>query len=193
MPDGLAAISEVQANLLLAQPAIAAVQGRPGAIELPPDSYTGAPAAASLIPPAGELAPPLAMPAVARTSTMDGRVCAATADAVTSPVVTLDVPAPTTPSATAAAGTGGRVDQVVVPPGRGAVVESMAAPTAPDGTLGLVTDLGVWYSVPRAGLLGPLGYPRAVPVRVPAALVALVPAGPALDPDAARVPVAPGH
>lgn len=188
VPDGLAAISQVQANLLLAEPEIAAVQRRSGAIELPPDSYTTAPVSAPLTPAPGALAPPPTMPALVRPSTVDGQVCASVADARTAPSVAVDVPPPAAPPSAAAA-TGG-VDRVVVPPGRGAIVEAVAAPDAPNGALSLVTDLGVRYPVPGAAVLGTLGYGAVPPVRLPAGLVALLPSGRALDPAAALVPVA---
>jgi hypothetical protein len=86
----------------------------------------------------------------------------------------------------------GGVDRVLVPPGRGAVVEALAAPESPSGALSLVTDLGVRYPLPRPEVLGLLGYPAVTPVRLPAGLVALLPVGRALDPDAARVPVPAG-
>jgi hypothetical protein len=77
---------------------------------------------------------------------------------------------------------------VVVPPGRGAVVESLAAPGSPNGALALVTDQGVRYPVPSTEVLATLGYAGVRPQRLPAALVALIPAGPALDPAAAVLP-----
>ena len=207
VPDGLAAISQVQANLLLAEPEIAGVQGRPGAIELTPDGYTSAPVAAPLTPVPGDLAPPLTMPVPVRPSTLDGAVCASTADVGSAPAVAVDVPGePAAGNVVGAGGgagagsgagagggaAGGGVDRVLVPPGRGAIVEALAAPRSPSGALSLVTDLGVRYPVPRSEVLGPLGYPGVVPVRLPAGLVALLPAGRALDPDAARVPVPAG-
>jgi type VII secretion protein EccB len=194
--DGLAAISQVQANLLLAEPEIAAVQGQPGAVELSPDAYTSAPRSAPLTPPTSELAPPLTMPALAHPSTVDGQVCASTTDARTVPAIGLDVLPVAAPAAsgstTVPAGTGGgadRVDRVLVPPGRGAVVEALAAPDSPNGALCLVTDLGVRYPLVNSNVLGLLGYAGVTPVRLPAGLVALLPSGRALDPDAARVPV----
>jgi type VII secretion protein EccB len=193
VPDGLAAISQVQANLLLAEPEIAAVQRRSGAIELPTNTYTSAPVSTPLIPAAGALAPPLTMPVPVRSSTVDGQVCASTVDPRTTPSVAVDVPLPagsgTGSTAQATAGSGERVDRVLVPPGRGAVVESLAAPNSPNGALCLVTDLGVRYPVPDAGVLGLLGYGGVAPVRVPAGLVSLLPSGRALDPAAALVPV----
>jgi hypothetical protein len=75
-----------------------------------------------------------------------------------------------------------------VPPGQGAVVEAVAAPDAPGGSVWLLTDLGLRYPVPTVDILAMLGYPAVRPVRVPASLVALVPTGPVLDPAAALHP-----
>src|SRR6266508_1481010 len=80
--------------------------------------------------------------------------------------------------------------RVLVPPSGGAVVEALASPAAPGGTLSIITDLGIRYSVPSTDVLGMLGYAGVTPVRVPAEVVALLPVGPALDPLAAQQPVA---
>ena len=74
---------------------------------------------------------------------------------------------------------------VVIAPGRGVLVRSA---TAPDGALGLVTDLGVRYPVPSAEALGMLGFAEVAPVPRPAAVVGLLLTGPALDPAAAARP-----
>ncbi|MGC1210368.1 MAG: type VII secretion protein EccB, partial [Micromonospora sp.] len=55
-----------------------------------------------------------------------------------------------------------------------------------------VTDLGRRYVLADRAVLGMLGYPDVQPVRLPAGLVSLVPAGSPLDPSAARAVAAPG-
>ncbi|GAA5177551.1 type VII secretion protein EccB [Rugosimonospora acidiphila] len=200
---GLAAISQVQANLLLGDERTARVQGRSGAIELSPGDYTAAPVAAPLTPPASALAPPLSMPALAQPATVDSRVCARIGGPQGLPAIQVNVPAAPSPTASSLPGAPGSsapgsapagspagplAGRVVVAPGRGAIVEAMASPGAASGALCLVTDLGVRYPVPRTEVLGMLGYAKATPVRMPAALVAAVPAGQTLDPDAARSP-----
>ncbi|GGM39052.1 type VII secretion protein EccB [Dactylosporangium sucinum] len=67
-------------------------------------------------------------------------------------------------------------DTVVVPPGGGALVRTDT------GVLSLVTDLGRRHTVPGEDVLPVLGYAGQEPVTVPAALLGLLPAGPALDP-----------
>jgi hypothetical protein len=78
---------------------------------------------------------------------------------------------------------------VSLPPGRGAVVSSRAAPDVTDGVLYLVTDLGVRYQVPSPDVLAMLGYAGVKPVPLPAEVVALLPTGPGLNPQAARAPL----
>ncbi|MBQ0897406.1 type VII secretion protein EccB, partial [Micromonospora sp. U56] len=73
----------------------------------------------------------------------------------------------------------------------GAVVESVAAPGATGGAVSVVTDLGRRYVLAGTEVLGMLGYGDVRPVRLPAGLVSLVPAGSPLDPAAARAVAAP--
>src|SRR4029453_17667733 len=88
----------------------------------------------------------------------------------------------------AAAGGTAVADRVVGTPGQGALVESVAAPSASSGVLCLVTDVARRYPLASAEVTGLLGYADVAPVRIPSALVSLVPAGPVLDPAAARQP-----
>ncbi|WP_117210397.1 type VII secretion protein EccB [Allorhizocola rhizosphaerae] len=76
-------------------------------------------------------------------------------------------------------------DQILVPPGTGAVIEVMSSSNADVGTLAVVTDLGKAYPLAGPDVLGVLGYADFRPVRMPASLVARLPHGPGLDPDAA--------
>ena len=80
------------------------------------------------------------------------------------------------------------VDWVAVPPGRGALVEALAGPTATEGPLAVVSDLGQRFPLASREVLVPLGYASVRPVRLPAAVVALLPAGRTLDPAAALHP-----
>jgi hypothetical protein len=81
-----------------------------------------------------------------------------------------------------------RVDRIAVPPGRAVLVESLAGPDSPDGSLAVISDLGLRFAIPSGQVLGMLGYAGVDAVRLPAALVAIVPAGRALDPAAAVQP-----
>ncbi|WIM96460.1 type VII secretion protein EccB [Actinoplanes oblitus] len=68
---------------------------------------------------------------------------------------------------------------VHVPRGSGAVV------TSPAGAIHLITDAGRAYPLASGALLARLGYAGVRPVTVPAELIAQLPAGPLLDPEAA--------
>ncbi|MEU3560566.1 type VII secretion protein EccB, partial [Kitasatospora sp. NPDC006786] len=74
-------------------------------------------------------------------------------------------------------------DRIAVRPGRGALVRALSGAGA-GGTEYLVTEAGVRYPLPSAAVVKQLGYGGATPVAVPAAVVALLPAGPSLDPAA---------
>lgn len=70
-------------------------------------------------------------------------------------------------------------DPVYVPRGRGAIV------TSPAGAIHIVTDEGRGFPLANPALLTKLGYPKVNPVTVPAEVLALLPAGPLLDPEVA--------
>src|SRR6266511_323723 len=169
-----------------------AMLGQREAIPLGQAEYTAAPKA-TLALPTGETAPPATSPSLV-TSASGTVLCAQIAAGGSAAQLRVDVPPP---DLTAATVTGSRLpegtvlaDRVLVPPSGGAVVEALASPAAPGGTLSIITDLGIRYSVPSTDVLGMLGYAGVTPVRVPAEVVALLPVGPALDPLAAQQPVA---
>ncbi|MEU9508954.1 type VII secretion protein EccB [Micromonospora sp. NPDC048170] len=182
--DGLAGITELQAGLLLARTG----QGEPEPITL--GRFAALPKLPDLAP-TGPTAPPTAPP---RLAAADGAgLCAGVGDDGGVAEVRLGVRLPDLAAAarTAAVTGGVRADHVVVEPGRGAVVEAVAAPGASGGSVSVVTDLGRRYVLAGGEVLGMLGYRDVRPVRLPAGLVALVPAGATLDPAAARVVAAP--
>ena len=80
--------------------------------------------------------------------------------------------------------TPGVVDQVMVPRGAGALVRATTA-SGGDGALTLVTDSGQRFAVPTPDAATRLRYDPAAARSVPAPFVRLLPAGPALDPEAA--------
>jgi type VII secretion protein EccB len=186
--DGLADITPVQAGLILADKA----RGQAEATDMPQSVYGNPGLAHRSLKPTGEGAPPERTPEQVRPAAAGG-VCATFAPGAPT---TLSVPATVAPAPgevrvrRAAGEPGVIVDWVAVPPGRGAVVEALAGPSAPNGALAIVSDLGLRFAVPSREVLATLGYPDVTPQRLPAALVALVPSGRALDPAAALLPAA---
>ncbi|MGN9778255.1 type VII secretion protein EccB [Micromonospora sp. H33] len=183
--DGLAGITELQASLLLASTG----QGEPEPITL--GRFATLPKVPDLTP-AGPSAPPAVPP---RLAASDGGLCTRVGEDGAVADVRYGVRLPDLGSALrsgpASAEGGVLADHVVVDPGRGAVVEAVAAPGATGGAICVVTDLGRRYVLAGAEVLGMLGYRDVRPLRLPASLVSLVPPGATLDPAAARVVAAP--
>ncbi len=177
---GLAPITQLQADLLLADPA----NGLGGtAVPVTPAAFAAAVAAPSRVP-TGDAAPPASTPELVAPDS-NGGVCVSFVD-VSAPVV-LSVTAGRPVGSGEAPAVRAGVDWVAVPPGRGAIVDSLTTPGAPGGLLGVVSDLGVLFPVPSSTVLATLGYSGVAPHRLPSALVALLPRGNALDPTAATV------
>ncbi|ASW53233.1 type VII secretion protein EccB [Plantactinospora sp. KBS50] len=184
--DGLATITALQADLLLtaggqAEPTVLA-QGR----------FAAAPKRPDLVPQGG-MAPPASAPDLVDTggATLCGRIEPGSAGP---PELRIDAGEPGAADGVDAgphpAGEV-RADRVAVPAGGGAVVRAMPAPGASGGAVCVVTDLGRRYAVPDPDVLAMLGYRDVRPVELPAAVLALLPPGPVLEPQAARSP-APG-
>ena len=181
--DGLANITELQANLLLTD------LGQDDPTQLSQARYADIKKLPNLLPD-DEAAPPATTPNLVAAN--GGVVCGRVPDdggvqeirtGATVPDLT-DVASTTAQSAEGVA----LADQVVVEPGRGTVVEAAAAPGATGGAISVITDLGRRHAVTAADVLETLGYGAVKPVRMPASLVSLVPVGRALDPEAARAP-----
>ncbi|MET8353091.1 type VII secretion protein EccB [Micromonospora sp. NPDC005206] len=181
---GLAGITELQAGLLLARTG----QGEPEPMTL--GRFAALPTAPDLAP-NGPTAPPPAPPRLAAGD--DGALCARVGDDGGTGEVRWGVPLPDLAAVPRTAPTGSAVlaDHVVVEPGRGAVVEAAAAPGASGGAVSVVTDLGRRYVLADRDVLAMLGYRDVRPLRLPAGLVSLVPAGATLDPAAAKAVAAP--
>jgi type VII secretion protein EccB len=176
--DGLASLTPMQAQLLLAAPETQSVQPGGRFLPLSPAEFAtlvqGRAVNAFAPDPGGEGALPAVPPELLES--VPHSLCTAGALAI-------DPQLPDLGHAlkTAAATTEGAVlaDRVVVPPGTGALVRTDT------GVVTLVTDLGRRHTVPVPAALGALGYGAEQPVAVPSQMVALLPAGPALDPVAA--------
>ncbi|WP_229402092.1 type VII secretion protein EccB [Micromonospora okii] len=174
---GLAGITELQASLLLARTG----QGEP--VALPLGRFATLPTLPDLVP-TGPAAPPPSPPRL--TAPDGGALCVGVGGDGEERDVRLGASVPDLSGSPRTGGGAATADHVVVAPGRGAVVESAAAPGATGGALSVVTDLGRRYALADAEVLGLLGYRGVRPVRLPAGLVSLLPAGSPLDPAAAR-------
>ncbi|GAB1643992.1 type VII secretion protein EccB [Krasilnikovia sp. MM14-A1259] len=186
LADGAAAITEVQGLLLQTVPG-------PDPVTLGGPEFNNLPPSQTRISDAGDPnGLPSTMPALADPPR---RACLTLPVGADGAGIRID---PTVPEGAPVSGDsavpgGVQADLVHVARGRGAVVLSLASPTAPESaaTVSVVTDTGRRYSVATQDVLGRLGY-GGVPTRaVPAQLVVLLPAGPALDVTRARR-VAPG-
>ena len=195
--DRIVEITEVQARLLLADPSTGQLvyRGRPPVeAEVPPAQAAAAPRVE--LPAAEPTDPPAALFDTAEVDLDDPSLCASFADApaedaAAAPTIALQAAVEGVDSAAVTPRAQNGVvlaDRVVVRPGWAALVESATAPGAAAGTLSLVTDEGVRYALPSREVAVALGYGAVQPVRLPASLVARVPAGPALDPAAAGQP-----
>jgi type VII secretion protein EccB len=192
LPDGLAQISATAALLLLSN--INERRAYPGQIpvanEIQRADISLARTSPTRVLPDGY---PDAVPALVNPTAGGGRrtVCSAytdTSGASTAVRVSLADSAPGVRAGSVGGGTvPGRAGQVVLPPGKAAVVRLLPHEGQASESLYLVTDVGAKYPVPSAEVLSVLGYGGVQPVPVPNSIVELVPTGPALDPARANV------
>lgn len=190
--EGIEEITDVQQQLLLADPAVrdTVYAGRDVApIELSAAEANAVQRTELSDPTAVD--PPAERPEPAGVTSADSSVCASFSD-TDLPVVSAQaaVDGGGYAAATGGVGADGAVlaDRVVVAPGGGAVVSARGSGTATDGGLFLVTDAGVRYPVPDQETLAVLGYGGVTPVALPSSLVARLPAGPTLDRTDATLP-----
>jgi len=170
--DGLAGITQVQADLLLT----ANRQDRP--TELTQGRFAAIDKVADLVP-----AAPFPMVTPSLVGSVSGVVCAVVRDDRGVAEVVVDSEAPAIADA---ARSRGAVDHVFVAPGRAAVVEAVSSPGATGGPVSVVTDLGRRHPVVGPDALAMLGYGSVRPIRLPANVVSLVESGASLDPAVAR-------
>jgi ESX secretion system ATPase EccB len=180
--DGSAALTDMQARLVQAQPGVRAP------VEV--QDFVGLPDSKTRLSDAGDPdGLPSSVPDLLEST--PGRVCITLpVDARNGDGIRID---PTMPAGVAVTGAGAApgdilADFVHVARGKGVVVAAAASPTAPDstGTVSIVTDTGVSYPLAGREVLAKLGYAGTKPVPIPSELVRLLPAGPSLDPAAAR-------
>jgi type VII secretion protein EccB len=182
--DGLSNITELQANLILTD------LGQDDPTPLSQARFAELRKLPDLLP-TDDAALPATTPKLVRAD--QGGLCGQVRDekGVTEVRVGASVPELAGAAATGARSTEGGVlaDHVLVPPGRGLLVEAVAAPGAEGGTVSVVTDLGRRHALATSEVQAMLGYGAVAPVRMPASLVSLIPAGRALDPSAAKATV----
>ncbi|MET8049379.1 type VII secretion protein EccB [Streptosporangium sp. NPDC005286] len=191
LSDGLASLTPVQVSLLLQNPASKKAYGdrqvRP--IETDAASANGMKVSATSLDSAGL---PTVMPKIITPNPTDP-LCAVYSDAErgsTRATLTIEstVRIPTPPA--------GRfnqdaADQVVLPPGTGALVGVLPGNDRLDSvqSLYLIGDQGRRHAIQSPEALGSLGYALEDVAPLPAQLKLLIPEGPVLDPAAARAPV----
>ncbi|MGW2561405.1 type VII secretion protein EccB [Streptomyces sp. NPDC001514] len=98
-------------------------------------------------------------------------------------------PAGVAPAAAPSANGTTLADRVAVPAGRGVLAQEQGTAGDRTPTFYLITDSGVKYPLATPQVAQTLGYDTAAAVPVPSPVLALVPSGPVLDPEAARRPV----
>ncbi|MCG5218934.1 type VII secretion protein EccB [Streptosporangium sp. KLBMP 9127] len=189
LSDGLAPITVTQATLLLEEPASRRAYGRQAVRPIQIDAATANASPSRRAIAGGGL--PATMPNVV-TPAMSAPHCAVYANTRSgSARATLTygsrvgIPAPN--------GTGSpeHFDQVLLPPGGGAVVGLLPAEgqqTAISNYF-LLSDQGRRHAIPSLEQVQKLGYEAADVAPVPAHILNLIPEGPALDPVAARSPL----
>jgi type VII secretion protein EccB len=141
---------------------------------------------------------PTAPPRLDTRPAADGGLCARFADGASTAALALPPPSLANPGFGAPQDSPrsqhGLADIVTVPPGAAAMVRGIDNPGDPSAqnnpkTVFVVAAPGERFAAASTAALAGFGYAAATPVRMPAEVLALVPAGPALDPAAARQPV----
>jgi hypothetical protein len=205
LPKGPALIEPFTAQLLLADPQMprAYGMGTPTAFEVPLSGITQAPPNSQRIDPAGY---PEQIPRVVRPSDVSGpggaqsaSVCSGSSDTSGASTATEIHVGPAGPGAWEAPTSqpqNGDVN-VVVPPGRAALIRPLAHAGQDNHTTFLLTDAGIKYPVPDEQTQAALGYGDTTRTPVLDGIAAQIPTGPslsataALDPQAQEPPTAP--
>ncbi|WP_285620809.1 type VII secretion protein EccB [Actinoallomurus iriomotensis] len=196
MSDGLAPIKQTEGVLLQNDPASrSAYKGRPvQPVPIPPASANAMQRSTDKVSADGL---PDVMPSMisydattplcvvysdTASGSQDARV------AVGGTVPTPSGPSSTTPGTGAAKGV---VDQVVLPPGDGALLGLLPAPgqVKSISSYSVLTDQGLRFAVPSADIAAKLGLDGKKVAPVPGNLLHLIPEGPTLDPKQAMEPL----
>ncbi|MEV6302246.1 type VII secretion protein EccB [Actinoplanes sp. NPDC051861] len=187
MPDGLAKVTSMQADIMRGDPALNPDGVQPEEIQASQLVESQATFSAE-----GDDQPPAATPKLVTTNAK-APLCAVFPPGGGAPslLTEADIPEGTKAGDTAGVGNGGTplADRVIVPPGRGTLVRAVASPDANSGTLFLITEPGRAFPV-SPEVVGNLGYDPESAIRMLTSVVGRLPLGPALDPNAAGLPAA---
>lgn len=187
LSDGLVRTTETQARLLLGAGAASpdGVQTEAETTTLPSANDAEDTSQPALVPEGQPEALPTAIkpagPRVPLCLTYDGDP-----DAPLTISVNGDVPRTDSQQATTGQPTGLPASGVSVTGGEAAVIATLGGDGKPSGWA-VVADSGLKYPVPSKSVLSSFGYEKAPTMRLPKAFADLVQAGPALDPDSARL------
>jgi type VII secretion protein EccB len=184
LQDGLAPISQTQAELLSFEPS------EPAQSTLNDSQIPGHRSAATV--PGGGL--PATVPVAARISPA-APLCVVYAGAgAASAMASEVVHGGRVPSGGTPAGQAGAVDEVTLPPGAGALVGAAPGTGQAGGAISyFLVSGGRRYALASQSVAAMLGYNLSKQaVQLPAGVVEMIPAGPALDPAEATMPALPG-
>lgn len=191
LADELMPLTELQALVTVADPALAAAYGgqqQASILELSAAAAAGAPQAPTPQTSPADL--PTQQPEMMVVSSDRSTLCATFTDQTGTPTIAVEarVEGAEVAPATASITQHGTVlaNRIQVDGGSGVLVMPMVSAAATDGMLYLVTDRGIRYAITDDAARNALGYQQAPVTRMPASLIARVPEGPALDVGAAR-------
>lgn len=194
LEDGLSQISQTQGRLLLNDPATKAAYPQRLVQALPTDipSATALQSRTRLFD--DEL--PATMPEFTAWTTTEPLCTVYSGGESTNARLTIggELPAPSRTALGTGSGGGAAVDQLVLPPGGASLVRLVQSSEQTNtagvtGALSIINDQGVRFAIPSGEIAANLGYDASKAAPVPASVLHLIPAGPALDPNAARTPV----
>jgi type VII secretion protein EccB len=193
-PTSLTPLTQTQAALTLGDPsvsqaypgqAVAPIGLSPGQIAAYVDTSVGANVADGALDAAATMP---AVPPKAAAPGSEQALCSVTGNPPSTSRPSLVFAAPPTASAAPAVGPSiardARVaNRIIVAPGAGALVRPLLGAGLTGAAIYLITDLGVKYPIPGDDAAAMLGYDASTATVVPSSLLALLPTGPALDPE----------
>ncbi|GAA0726739.1 type VII secretion protein EccB [Dactylosporangium roseum] len=184
-------VTTVEQALILADSATAAAYpgGRPSVTEVSPAEMAQVTKARRQA--ASDLDPPAEVPAMVPVPA-DAAICSTFDNGATAPKFVVNTEPLPVGAGIATGGSSAQevADRVLVEPGHGAIVRSAPSAQEGTGTVFFVTDQGKRYPLPSPAQLAWFGYGAIQPVVMPSYVVARIPTGPGLDPQAAQRPLA---